>query len=75
MDQIMISSSHTLGDKVMVTNNNAFKYEIPYNGKFQIKWHWNNGMVTLQYGAIHITYNIRHIKPYKFDTNVEDIKC
>ena len=30
-------------------------------------------MVKLIYGAIKIMCNIRHIKPYTYDTNVEDI--
>ena len=30
-------------------------------------------MVTLQFGAIKISYNISRIKPYKYDTNIEDI--
>ena len=34
---------------------------------------WTNGTVTLQCGAIEIRHNIRCIKPYTFDTNVEDI--
>ena len=32
-----------------------------------------NGMVKLQCGAIKIRCNIRCIKPYKYDTNVDDI--
>ena len=32
---------------------------------------FTNGMVTLQCGAIQINYNICHIKPYIYDTNVE----
>ena len=39
-----------------------------------IKQCWANGTVLLQYGMIEIRYNIRHIKPYKYDTNVEYIK-
>ena len=30
-------------------------------------------MVTIKYGLIQISHNIRQIKPYKYDTNVEDI--
>ena len=41
---------------------------------FVITQCWTNDTVTLQYGRIKIGYNIRHIKPYKSDTNVEDIK-
>ena len=31
-------------------------------------------MFILQYGAIKIRNNICHINPYKYDTNIEDIK-
>ena len=34
---------------------------------------FTNGMAELQCGAIEITYNIRRIKSYTSDTNVEDI--
>ena len=59
----------------MLDNHSDFKYEIPYKGSFEITQCWTNDTVTLQYGAIKIGYNIRSIKPYTFDTNVEDIKC
>ena len=66
---------YKVGDKVMIVNNSAFKYETPYNGQFEItqcleQW---NGIITVWGGKIR--YNIRHIKPYISDTNVEDIKC
>ena len=35
---------------------------------------WNNGTVKLKCGTIKIRYNIRWIKPYKSDTNIEYIK-
>ena len=34
---------------------------------------WTNVTVPLQCEAINIWYNIRHIKPQTFDTNVEDM--
>ena len=39
-------------DEVMLGNNYAFKYETPYKGPFDITHFWNNGTVTLQWGAI-----------------------
>ena len=45
---------------------------MPYKGPFVITHCFTNGTVNLQCGAIQITYNIRHIKPYKSDTKVED---
>ena len=44
-----------------------------YKGPFVITQFWNNGTVTLQYGPTKIRYNVRWIKPYTSDTNVEDI--
>ena len=60
-------------EKVMLTKNAAYKYEITYNGRFVMNKCWTNGMVTLQCGPIRIMHIIRHIKPYKPDTNVENI--
>ena len=57
----------------MLDSNSAYKHETPYKGTFVITKCWNTGTVTLQCGATKIRYNIFHIKPYKFDTNIEDI--
>ena len=57
----------------MLNNNAAYKYETPYKGPFVITQCWTNGTVTIQYGPIQTKHNILRIKPYKFDTNVEDI--
>ena len=56
----------------MLTNHTAYKYGTPYKGPFLITQCFTNGTVLLQYGAIQITYNIRRIKPYKYDTKVGD---
>ena len=57
----------------MLNNNTTYKYETMQNSPFAITQCWTNGMVTLQYGAIKIEYNIRRIQPYTYDTNIEDI--
>ena len=57
----------------MINNHAAYKYETPYNGPFLIKQCWINGTIALQYGATKIRCNIRCIKTYKSDTNVEDV--
>ena len=62
-------------DKVMLDNNDAFKYDTPYKGPFQINQCWKNDTVALQRGTIKIRYNVGRIKPYTYDTNIEDIKC
>ena len=60
-------------DNVIVTNKSAYRYETPYNGTFVITQCWTNIMVTLQCGPIEIRHNIRRIKPYISDTNIEYI--
>ena len=60
-------------DKVMLNDHAAYKYETPYKGVFVITKFWTTFKVTLQYDAIQIMYNTRHIKPYKYVTNVKDI--
>ena len=57
----------------MLNNIAAYKYETPYEGTFVITQCWDNYTVTLQQGAIKIRHNICRIRPYKYDTNVEDI--
>ena len=58
----------------VITNNHAeYKYETPYKGPSSITGCFTNVMVNLQYILIKIRHKIRQIKPYKPDTNVEDI--
>ena len=57
----------------MLNDHAANRYETPYKGLFLITKCWNNGTVSLQYGATKNRYNICHIKPYKYDANIEDI--
>ena len=42
-------------------------------GQFVMKKCWTNGTVILHYDEVKIRHNIRHINPYKSNTNVEDI--
>ena len=64
---------YKVGDKVMLNNNATLKYERLYTGIFEITKCCINGTVTLKYGLIINRYNIRQIKPYTSDTNVEGI--
>ena len=64
---------YKVGDKVMLTNNNSYKYETPYNRPFFIMRCWINDMITLQYDLIKIRQNICRIKPHTSNTNIEDI--
>ena len=44
---------------------------MPYKGPFVITQCWANDTITLQYGAIKISHNIRRIKPYKYDKKLK----
>ena len=57
----------------MLTDNDAYKYVIPYKVPCVITQCWTNGTVTLQCVPTKNRHNIRRIKPYTSDTNVEDI--
>ena len=47
-----VDHDYKVGDKFMINNNTAYKYETPYKGPFLIKQCWANGTVLLQCGAI-----------------------
>ena len=68
-----VDHNYKVGDKVMLANNIAYKYETQYKGLFWITRCFTNGTVILQCGATQIMHNICRIKPYKYDTKVEDI--
>ena len=55
-----VDYNYKVGDKVMINNHAAYKYEIPHKGPFPITKCWNNGMVILQCGATKIRCNILH---------------
>ena len=63
---------YKVGDKFMLTNHTAYKYETPYKDPFVLTQCFTNGTINLQRGAIQIRYYIHRIKPYKLDTKVED---
>ena len=64
---------YKVGDKVMIYNHAAYKYETPYKGPCVITQCWSNGTVTLRCDATNIWYNICHTKTYTSDIAVEDI--
>ena len=43
-----VEHNYKVGDKFILNNNAAHKFETPYKGPFVINGCWNNGMVTLQ---------------------------
>ena len=53
-----------------LSNYSAFEYETPSTGTYEITQCWTNGTVTFQCGAIKIRYNIHHIKPHTYDTEL-----
>ena len=59
-------------DKVMINNSTLFKYETPHKGQFVITRYFTVGTVNCSM-VKSIWSSIRQIKPYKSDTNVEDI--
>ena len=63
----IVDHYYKVGDKVMLNNNDAYKYETPYKGPFMITQCWTNGAFTLQCGTIKIEYNILSIKPHTSD--------
>ena len=46
---------------------------MPYKCLFVIARFFTNGLVNVKFGAVQVNYSIRHVKPYKSDTKVEDI--
>ena len=66
-----VDHDYKVGDKVILTNHTAHKYETPYKGPFLITQCFTNVTVLLQCGVKTITYNLYRIKPYKSDTKVE----
>ena len=57
----VVDHNYKVGDKVMLNNHAAYKYETPYSGPFVITQFCTNVAVALQCGAIQIIYNIRRI--------------
>ena len=57
----------------MLSNDASFKYEMAYKWPFEITQCWNNITVTLNRDVKKTRYNAPRIKPYIYDTTVEDI--
>ena len=67
-----VDYDYKVGDNFMFTKHTEYKYERPYMGPFLITQCFTNSTVNLQCGPTEIRYNTRRIKPYKYDTKVED---
>ena len=57
----------------MLNYNTAYKYEMTYKVPYVITQCLTNDTVSLKIGVTEIRYNINRIKPYKYDTKLEDI--
>ena len=68
-----VDHAYKVGYKFILNNHAVYKYETPFKGSFTITPCFTNGTVNLQYDPTKIRHNIHWIKPYKSDTNVEDI--
>ena len=68
-----VDHKYKVGDNIMLTKYTAYKYETQYTDPFVITQYFTNVKVESQYGVAKIRYNIRRTKPYKSDTNLEDI--
>ena len=69
-NNIIENAKHTphhykVGDKVMLENHCANKYEQPYKGPYLVMQINTNGTVNLKIGAVTDTMNIRCIHPFK----------
>ena len=60
-----IPYQYKVGDKVMLENHCANKYEQPYQGPYLVMQINSNGTVHLKIGAVMDTMNIRCIHPFK----------
>ena len=56
-----VDYEYKVGDKIMLTNHIAYKYETSYNGPFNDNTLFNNVTVNLQYNMTEIRYIIRRI--------------
>ena len=55
---------YRVGDKVLLSKGNEFKYETPFSGPHEILRVNDNGTVRLQVKAVADEYNIRRLYPY-----------
>ena len=55
---------YRLREKVLVRNKKANKCKEPYVVPYSITQVWDNGNVTMRWGALQERINIRWIKPY-----------
>ena len=59
-----IDHNYNIGDKLLFRINQAYKYETPFQGPYEIFHMWMNRAFTIRTGAVTATLNIRHTKPY-----------
>ena len=70
-----IPYTYEIGDKVMLENHRANKYEKPYLGPYSITKVNTNGTVCLKMGAVTDTVNIRRIHPFRTSSSIRGGEC
>ena len=62
---------YRVGDKVLLSKGNEFKYETPFSGPHEILRVNDNGTVCLQVKAVADEYNIQRLYPYLSATDLD----
>ena len=70
-----IPYTYEIGDKVMLENHRANKYEKPYLSPYSITRVNTNGTVCLKMGAVTDMVNIRYIHPFRTSSSICGGEC
>ena len=70
---IIVDCNYKVSEKFILNNKSTKKCDTPYAFLFEITQCYTNETVPLKMGAMKIRYNIRHIKTYNMETDVENI--
>ena len=65
-----IDHNYRVGDKILIKNRSAYRYENLFRCLYKIIQTWTNGTATLRAGEIRHRINIRNIKTYN-DADIE----
>jgi hypothetical protein len=66
---------YRVGDRVLLENHRANKYETPYLGPYEVAQVNTNGTVRLRMGAVTDTVNIRRIHPFRMPSSNRGGEC
>ena len=59
-----IDHDYRVGDKILIKDRSAYKYETPFKGLYEKFQTWTNGTINVQTGVVTYRINIRIIRPY-----------